>query len=206
MSPVLGAALLALLFGLVTLLTDALPRRWRYVPLVVLGLCLLLLFLELARYDHGQGDVLLWIGWIGAPGAILGCACAWIVRRFRRRPSVALDRQLRRATAMAVCVAAGVLAGWKTRTWDLERSEERGATLAKAFASAPPKDSWSTQRSHMGWWAPPRYWFGRDERGRQVLAFHLGAEGWRVLTLEEGSWRTVSEDPAVAVRGRPSGS
>lgn len=202
MPPVLAAALLALLLGLVSILTDALPRRGRYVPLVVLGLLLLLLFMELARYDHGQAGALLWIGWIGAPALVLVCTCVWVVRRFRRRPSH--YRHFRRATAMAVCIAAGVLAGWKMRAWDLQRSEERGAELARAFATAPPKDARSTRRTCMGWWAPPRYWYGHDEHGREVLAFHLGAEGWRVLRLGEQVWHTVVQDPAVAVRRRPA--
>lgn len=197
MSATLGASLILIAFAAATLIADAMPKRWHWIPLAVLGGALFALFTELARYDHGQRGLLFGVGWIGAPLVAIFGGSAWGTRRFYGWPD--LGPHPSRAAAMAVCILVGVMTGTKMQADDMRVSQQRAERLIPADLEANGY-VWSgayltSHPTRMGWFDPPYYWSGKDEAGHKILAFHMGSDAWRIVDCETRAWRTAVKDP-----------
>jgi hypothetical protein len=163
----MSAALAGLVLVVAFAATEGMRGRTGTVARVVLALALTLGAAEIARYDHGHPDWLLWIGYVGAPVVFIFGAAAAGARAFWGWPD--LGRTPARAAAAAGAVLLGVLAGTSMKEGDVAESMRRGealaqrlrayavghggrrpATLEDATAGAPP-------RTAMGLLGPPPF-------------------------------------------------
>lgn len=203
MNDTLLAALLLLPFYAATLATDAVPRRIRWLPLGLLCALSLVAFWELARYDHGHGQLLFQVGTIGAPlGAIFGGA-SWGTRRFYGWPD--LGPHPSRLGLWCLAILLGVLIGTQQREQDVAISKERGedlrlqvaawsaahggqapASLAEAVPQAP--------RTRMGWLAPPPFELSADAKGAPRLGFPVSSRHALWVPLAGGEWEAARRD------------
>ena len=195
MSAVLLGALLVVAFAA----TEGVPGRAGTVARGVLALVLAFGATEIARYDHGRPEWLLWIGYVGAPVAFIFGAAAAGARAFWGWPD--LGPAPARAAALSGAMLLGVLAGTALKDGDVAESMRRGealaerlrtyavahdgrrpAALADATAGEPP-------RTAMGMLAPPPFRWADP-----VLSFPVG--GGDELTLdvskpkERAAWTT----------------
>jgi hypothetical protein len=193
---------LAALFLGATLLADVARGAWKAAPVLVLAAVAFWAAVEIARYDHGFTDVLVKVGWVGAPVVLIVCGALWGSRRFYGYPD--LGPHPGRAALVALAIVLGVQVGRSLSLGDAAESERRAlaierdvlawrdghggawpATLAEAAPDAPT--------SRMGSVRPPPFAYAREGEGA-TLAFPLSGGRRRVRLLGQGTWR-VEEGP-----------
>jgi hypothetical protein len=191
-APALGAVLLVAFLALEAL-TERM-KRWRWLPLGVLGLVLGAAGMELARYDHGQPDWLLWIGWVGAPVATIFGGALWGARRWYGWPD--LGPAPGRLAAVASALLVGILVGSRVKESDVTESMRRAdlyaATVRENEFRRVMTMGTEYERTAMGWFAPPRYAY---DEGTGILSFPIG--GGRQMTLDV---RAQAKDAKWTVR------
>jgi hypothetical protein len=192
------AALLLATFGALDALGERLPPRLRRLPLGAYGLALAFLGMEWARWDHGRPDLLLWIGFVGAPVVVIFGGAAWGVRKWYGWPD--LGPVPGRLAAVAGALVLGVLLGSRAKAADVETTIARGEAVAhdvRAWRDAHggrwpatiDETGKPTPPTAMGLLAPPPF---RYEPDGPRLAFPLstGRELVRDLATEAASWRS----------------
>ncbi len=208
MSASLAACLLVVSFAAASLCVDSL-KKWRHAPLAALCAVCFALWMELARYDHGHGDVLFSIGWVGAPIVAIFGGASWGTRRFYGWPD--LGPHPSRAGALAAFIVLGVLVGSQVKVGDVETSmqgadalratwRQAGARAAGGFPTTIEAFAPDAPRTSMGLFAPPAFLYGLDE-GQPVIGFPLGGDSYMVRPLPktpdgaEPSWRRQRRAP-----------
>ncbi len=153
--------------------------------------------MEIARWDHGHPDWLLWIGWIGAPVIVIFGAAAAGVRRWYGWPD--LGPLPGRLALLGAAVLGGVLLGSQVKPSDVDATIERGETLRRAIATWRDAHggAWPARleeavpdapRTRMGWVAPPPFAY---DPGTKTLAFPIrtGAEAQVDLAVPGSPWK-----------------
>jgi hypothetical protein len=189
---------LSLLFAGAALLADRLPGRWSAAPVLALALLAHLLFVELARHDHGHGEVLVQLGWVLAPLVVIFAGALWGTRRFYGWPDAGPNAG--RAAVVAGGVVLGVLVGRSYALADAMESQRRaeairaeilawrdahGGRWPETLAPAVPRPP----RSRMGVLDPPAFEYRATAAGA-TLRFPLSGGLHRVLDLAGGGWGT----------------
>ena len=128
----LGCLLLAAFFTL-HLVAPAIPARVRKVPWILFALALCVAAVEFTRYDHGHGDWVLWIGFVGAPVIVIFGGAAAGARRWYGWPD--LGPVPGRLAAIAAMLLLGVMIGTQVKQSDVEITRERGEGLRSAIRS-----------------------------------------------------------------------
>jgi hypothetical protein len=190
----------ALLFGLLLIAgfataeavrgKGATVARWTYAAALAFGAA------EIARYDHGHPDWLLWIGYVGAPVVFIFGASAAGARAVWGWPDLGPTPARLAGTAGAVLL--GVLAGTamkdsdvaetlrrgdaladRVRAYEREHGGRRPATLADATAGAPPATA-------MGMLGPPPFRWADP-----FLSFPVGGGDELALDLSQPKERAT---------------
>lgn len=166
--------------------------RWGYAAALAFGAA------EIARYDHGHPDWLLWIGYVGAPVVFIFGAAAAGARAVWGWPD--LGPMPARLAGAAGAILLGVLAGTALKDGDVAETLRRGdalaerlrayadahggrrpQTLAEATAGAPPATA-------MGMLAPPPFRWADP-----VLSFPVGRGDELALDVslpkERAAWK-----------------
>jgi hypothetical protein len=200
------AALLLVPFYGATLAVEKLPPRVGWIPLALLCAASVLVFHELARYDHGHPDLLFAVGYVGAPvGAILGGA-SWGTRRFYGWPD--LGPHPSRLALWCLTILLAVMLGTRQRADDLLVTKGRAEDLRRqliawrdAHAGAWPATldavGRDTPRTALGAWDPPPFALRATPA---ALAFPVSARTAFVLRLDDGTWLEERRDPTPSVR------
>lgn len=199
MSAALAAAALVVLFLAAALWADALPGRRQLLPPALLAALCFLVFLELARYDHGYREVLYKIGVLGAPIVLIFAASAWGTRRFYGWPD--FGPQPGRAALVCVAILAGVYIGTAFHDQDVEATKVRGNAIAREVRNwrdahegrwpAKLEDAVDpVESTRMGGWASPPFTYERTEKGA-VLSFPASSRMRLELDLDGDGWRSV---------------
>ncbi len=126
----LGCLLLAAFFAL-HLVAPSIPARLRKLPWILFALLLAVGAAEFTRFDHGHGDWLLWIGFVGAPVIVIFGGALAGVRRWYGWPD--LGTVPGRLAAVAASLLVGVLIGTQIRPSDVELTRARGEELRLAI-------------------------------------------------------------------------
>lgn len=158
------------------------PRlRPRPLRLLVLGLALVVAAggMEIARWDHGHPDWLLWIGWIGAPVTVIFGGAAAGARRWYGWPD--LGPLPGRLALLAGAALVGILLGSQVKLSDVRATLERGEGVRRSIAAwrEAHGGAWPARleeavpdapRTRMGWVAPPPFAY---DPGTKTLAFPI---------------------------------
>ncbi len=181
MDPRLTTCLILALFTACTLFADRLGERARKWPVVLCAVLLGFAFFEIARYDHGFSETLVWVGWIGAPLVAIFGGAAWGVRKFYGWPDFGVHPP--RAALVALAILLGVHVGSRVKVIDVRISQERVEQAAASTISEP------LPSSRMGWLAPPP--IERLRRGdKHLLTFAVASDAFRVFDPSSRTWRT----------------
>lgn len=192
----LGCVLLAAFLAL-ELLRPRLPAPARRLLVLAFALVLVAGGMEIARWDHGHPDWLLWIGWVGAPVIVIFGAAAAGVRRWYGWPD--LGPLPGRLALLGAAALVGILVGSQVKPSDVDASVERGDTLRRAIAAwrEAHGGAWPARleeaapdapRTRMGWVAPPPFAY---DPGTKTLAFPIrtGAEAQVDLATPGAPWK-----------------
>ena len=198
MDPRLSTSILIAFFALCTLAADHMGERARKWPIVLCALLAGLAFMEIARFDHGFKDTLVWVGWIGAPLVAIFGGAAWGVRKFYGWPDFGVHPP--RAAAVALAILLGVAIGSRVKAIDVRVSQERVEDAARADVHT------ALPTSRMGWLAPPPIERMNTKAGDRWL-FAVASDAFRVFDPASRSWRTHRGSRhalrETAVRGTP---
>jgi hypothetical protein len=192
----IAAAVAFLLLGLASAWATRLHGRARLLPPALLAVLLGLVFLELARFDHGQDRLLFAFGFVGAPVAFIFAASLWGTQRFYGWPDLGpLPGQV---AVVCLGVLVGVYVGAQVHAGDVAASCRRGdaiaAKLAKwraahgAWPDALPEAVPDAPATRMGAACPPPYAYEREDDGAR-LSFPVGAGRRLVRDLDGTTWR-----------------
>jgi hypothetical protein len=169
-------------------------RRW---PLLAYAALVALAGFELSRWDHGQPDWILALGFVGAPIVVIFGAAAEGVRRWYGWPD--FGPVPGRLALVAGALLAGVVVGQKVKADDVEATMVRGRGIAKDVRawSAAHGGAWpkaledavpAAPRTRLGWLAPPAFAF--DPATRR-LSFPVRTGDPLVLAVDdpEATWK-----------------
>ena len=191
----LGCLLLATFFGL-ELLATRIPKRVRLLPLALFALALGVGAVELARYDHGHGDWVLWIAFVFAPVIVIFGGASAGVRKWYGWPDFGPIPG--RLAAVAGTLLLGVLVGTQIKASDVELTRARGETLRRAVLAwrDAHAGAWPTTLSEavpdvpttrLGGFAPPPFVYDATKRElRFPMSTDLDARN--DLTTKDSKW------------------
>jgi hypothetical protein len=166
-------------------------------PPAVVAVLLGLAAFDLARYDHGLGDAVFAVAWVGAPVAAIFAGALWGTRRLYGWPD--LGPLPGRVAASAVAILVGFFIGTRIADiHDIPESKRIAEGLRNRVVSwrSDNAGQWPDSlddagfrevKSAMGTVMPPPIGYER-EGGGAVLVVPLSRGKRLVLDLETGSW------------------
>lgn len=177
----LGCLVLVAFFTL-ELLGPSMKKGVRRALLVVFALALGVGACEYARFDHGRADWVLWLGFVGAPVAVIFGGAAAGARRWYGWPD--LGPIPGRLAAVAAVLLLGVMVGTQIKESDVRETIDRGEVLRRrvrawrdahegrwpaALSDAAP----DAPTTRMGGFAPPPFAY---DAAKHELSFPLNAD------------------------------